>query len=117
MTSKFGVVVKADPRSDIPFICQINFILQIESGIVDVNTIRNLFCRSIIERIIVVFCNFISIPIHAASDCLFLSRICQLIGNADRLHSHRPGLSVSIPRFVVVILKIDFGTIDRELIG
>ena len=117
MTSKFGVVVKADPRSDIPFLCQINFILQIESGFVDVNAIGDLFCRSIIERIVVVFCDFISIPIHAASDCLFLSRICQLIRNADRLHSHCPCLSESIPGFVVVILEIDFCAIDRELVG
>lgn len=55
MTSKFGVVVKADSRGDIPLFVQVDLILQIESGIVDVNTIGDLFCRSIIERIIVVF--------------------------------------------------------------
>lgn len=90
MTSKFGVVVKADPRSDIPFICQINFILQIESGIVDVNTIGDLFCRSIIEWKIVILGDFVFILVKTAGDGLFVGGIGQLIGHADCFHAHGP---------------------------
>ena len=72
MTSKFGVVVKADPRSDILLFIQVDLILQVECGVADVNTIGDLFCRSIIEWKIVILGDFVFIPVKTAGDGLFV---------------------------------------------
>ena len=81
MRTKHGVVIDAYTRCDIPLVCEVNLILQVEGDVM---------CALTFDIISGIIRNFIFVPVDSACQCLIICCVGELVRNSCSFHIHCP---------------------------